>query len=108
MFVICIKDRLLDRHLCLNLYPCVIKVQSVSQSVPAGVKRNRHAGDRHCTGTDPEILMICNIFLLAAVITINTETFDSEYLAENLPSPVDTLSSLFGLPSNTEVLPCWQ
>ena len=24
------KDRLLDRHLCLNLYPCVIKVQSVS------------------------------------------------------------------------------
>ena len=33
MFVICIKDRLLDRHLCLNLYPCVIKVQSVSQSV---------------------------------------------------------------------------
>ena len=28
------KDRLLDRHLCLNLYPCVIKVQSVSQSVP--------------------------------------------------------------------------
>ena len=33
VFVICIKDRLLDRHLCLNLYPCVIKVQSVSQSV---------------------------------------------------------------------------
>ena len=33
MFVICIKDRLLDRHLCLNLYLCVIKVQSVSQSV---------------------------------------------------------------------------
>ena len=30
VFVICIKDRLLDRHLCLNLYPCVIKVQSVS------------------------------------------------------------------------------
>ena len=27
------KDRLLDRHLCLNLYPCVTKVQSVSQSV---------------------------------------------------------------------------
>ena len=33
MFVICIKDRLLDRHLCFNLYPCVIKVQSVNQSV---------------------------------------------------------------------------
>ena len=26
------KDRLLERHLCLNLYPCVLKVQSVSQS----------------------------------------------------------------------------
>ena len=24
------KDRLPNRHLCLNLYPCVIKVQSVS------------------------------------------------------------------------------
>ena len=33
MFVICIKDRLPDRLSCLNIYPCVIKVQSVSQSV---------------------------------------------------------------------------
>ena len=33
VFVICIKDRLLDRHLCLNFYPCVIKVQSVSLSL---------------------------------------------------------------------------
>ena len=29
----CFKDRLPDRHLCLNLYPCVIKVESVNQSV---------------------------------------------------------------------------
>ena len=29
----CIKDRLPDRHSCLNLYPCVIKVQSVNQSI---------------------------------------------------------------------------
>ena len=38
MFVICIKDRLLDRHLCLNLYPCVIKVQSVSQSLSLSLR----------------------------------------------------------------------
>ena len=32
-FVICTKDRLPDRHSCLNLHPCVIKFsQSVSQS----------------------------------------------------------------------------
>ena len=29
----CFKDRLPDRHSCLNLYPCVIKVQSISQSL---------------------------------------------------------------------------
>ena len=34
---ICIQDRLLDRHLCPNLYPCVLKVQSVSQSVSRSV-----------------------------------------------------------------------
>ena len=28
-----LKDRLPDRHLCLNLCPCVINVQSVSQSL---------------------------------------------------------------------------
>ena len=38
MFLICIKDRLLDRHLCLNLYPCVIKVQSVSQSLCTAIE----------------------------------------------------------------------
>ena len=38
VFVICIKDRLLDRHLCLNFYPCVIKVQSVSLSLSLIVK----------------------------------------------------------------------
>ena len=27
------KDRLPDRHLCLNLYPCIIKVQSINQSL---------------------------------------------------------------------------
>ena len=29
----CFKDTLPNRHLCLNLYPCVIKVQSISFSV---------------------------------------------------------------------------
>ena len=29
----CFMDRLPNRHLCLNLYPCVIKVQSVNQSI---------------------------------------------------------------------------
>ena len=29
----CFKDRLLNRHSCLNLYPCVIKVQSINQSL---------------------------------------------------------------------------
>ena len=28
------KDRLPDRHSCLNLYPCVIEVQSINQSLP--------------------------------------------------------------------------
>ena len=28
----CFKDRLPDRHSCLNLYPCVIKVQPLNQS----------------------------------------------------------------------------
>ena len=27
------KDRLPDRHSCLNLYPCIIKVQSINQSL---------------------------------------------------------------------------
>ena len=29
----CFKDRLPDRHSCLNLYPCVIKVQSINLSL---------------------------------------------------------------------------
>ena len=29
----CFKDRLADKHSCLNLYPCIIKVQSINQSI---------------------------------------------------------------------------
>ena len=35
-FVICIKDRLPNRHSCLNLHPCVIKF-SQSVSLPLSV-----------------------------------------------------------------------
>ena len=41
-FVICIKDRMPDRHSCLNLHPCVIKFsQSVSQSLSLSLMQTR-------------------------------------------------------------------
>ena len=40
---VCFNDRLPDRHSCLNFYPCVIKVQSVNQSINLWVSRSHRA-----------------------------------------------------------------
>ena len=41
---ICFKDRLPDRHSCLNLDPCIIKVQSINQSLSLCMGEGSMAG----------------------------------------------------------------
>ena len=78
----CFKDRLAERHSCLYLYPCVIKVQSISQSVnPSDClhlcsQELMVATIRSAGGYNPVTICLFQHFCLPESMTVCPSLFD--------------------------------